>query len=130
MHAYLKLMTSDAVGALSDFERASEWFREAGDEFSLLLTVRHIGEIKWALGDMRGAEAALREYIAAPSRHLVKRMWLANAWGLLAGVLTERGDAGEALEAVRESVRSFRQDAGNAWAVMVISRCARRGPGN
>jgi predicted ATPase/DNA-binding winged helix-turn-helix (wHTH) protein len=127
--AYLKLMTSDAAGALSDFERASELFREAGDEFSVLLTVRHIGEIKWTLGDLRGAEAALREYIATSSRHLVKRMWLANAWGLLAGVLTEGGDVGEALEAVRESVRLFQQDAGNAWAVMdhFAMRAARAG---
>src|SRR5206468_6931253 len=77
-----------------------------------------------------GAEASLREYIAMRGRASVRRSRLANAFALLAGILTERGDLDAALDAVRESVSLLEQDAGNdAWSVMdhFALRAARAG---
>ena len=112
---YLKLMKGDAAGALSDFERVSGLFREAQDELNVAETLKNVADIKWTLGDLEGAEASLREYIAMRGS-LVRRDRLGNAFAQLAGVLTERGELEAALDAMRESVSLIEQDAGNnAW---------------
>src|SRR5207244_2948194 len=80
---YLKLMKGDAAAALRDFEKASVLFREAGNEFSFLETIGNIAEIKWALGDLYGAEASLREYIAMRGRSSVRRSRLGHAFAVL-----------------------------------------------
>jgi hypothetical protein len=52
-------------------------------------------------------------------RSSVRRCRLSNAFAMLAGVLTERGDLDGALEAARDSVSLIEQDAANdAWNVM------------
>jgi tetratricopeptide (TPR) repeat protein len=115
---YLKLMTGDTAGALSDFQRVSGLFREAQDELNVAETLKNVADIKWTLGDLEGAEASLREYIAM-RKSSVRRSRLGAAFAQLAGVLTERGDLEAALDAIRESVSLKEQDAANdAWNVM------------
>ena len=94
-------------------------FRDAGNEFSALETIGNIAELKWALGDLDGAEASLREYIAMRGRSSVRRSRLAHAFASLSGVLTERGDLASALEAAREGVVLMQQDGGGQiWRFM------------
>jgi predicted ATPase/DNA-binding winged helix-turn-helix (wHTH) protein len=116
---YLAFMRGDATDALKHFERASARFREAQDEPNVVETLINIADIRWQLGDLRGAESSLRDFIAMRSRPFVRRSRLANAFALLVGVLSDQGAFSDALEAARESVRLMEQDAGNdAWNVM------------
>ena len=127
---YLELMRGDATGALRHFEEASARFREAHDEPNVVETLNNLADIQWQLGDLHGAEMSLREFIAMRSRPSVRRSRLANAFALLAGVLSDRGDLDGALAAVSESVSLIEQDAGNdAWNVMdfFALRAARAG---
>jgi ATP/maltotriose-dependent transcriptional regulator MalT len=94
-------------------------FREPQDEPSFAETLGNVADIRWTLGDLEGAEASLRKYIAMRRRSSVRRSRLANVFALLAGVLTERGELDAALQAVHESVSLFEQDSGNdAWNIM------------
>jgi tetratricopeptide (TPR) repeat protein len=123
-------MMGDAMGALSDYERVSALFREAGDELGVVETISNLAGIRWQLGDLQGAETSLREFIAMRHRPSVRRSRLANAFAWLAGVLSDQGVLDAALEATRESVRLIEQDAANdAWNVMdfFALRAARAG---
>jgi tetratricopeptide (TPR) repeat protein len=127
---FLEAMKGDAGRALGHFERASTLFREAQDEPSVVETLGNLADLQWQLGDLQGAEASLREFIAARGRPSVRRSRLANAYALLAGVLSDRGDLDGALHAVQESVSLMEQDAyDDAWNVMdcFALRAARAG---
>jgi predicted ATPase/DNA-binding winged helix-turn-helix (wHTH) protein len=127
---YLAYMRGDARDALRHFERASTRFREAQDEPSVVETLVNVADIRWELGDLRGAEVSLREFIAMRSSRSVRRSRLANAFAVLAGVLSDRGELAGALSAAQESVRLMEQDAGNdAWNVIdyFALRAARAG---
>jgi predicted ATPase/DNA-binding winged helix-turn-helix (wHTH) protein len=127
---FLKVMTGDVAGALRDFETASALFREAGNEFGVVETISNVAQLKWALGDLDGADASLREYIAMRGRSSVRKSRLGAAFAVLAGVLTERGDLEQALDAAREGLSLIQQDSANAaWKYMdhFALRAARAG---
>jgi len=127
---YLRVMSGDPTGALKHFEQASARFRAAQDEPNVVETLINLADIQWQLGDLHGAEVSLREFIAMRSRPSARRSRLANAFALLAGVLSDRGDVDGALAAVSESVGLMEQDDGNdAWSVMdfFALRAARAG---
>ena len=127
---YLAVMNGNPTGALKHFERASTLFREAQDEPNVVETLINVADIQWQLGDLHGAEMSLREFIAMRGRPFMRRSRLANAFALLGGVLSDRGDLDGALAAVTESVGLMEQDDGNdAWNVMYFFalRAARAG---
>jgi predicted ATPase/DNA-binding winged helix-turn-helix (wHTH) protein len=113
---YLEAMKGDAKSALKHFETASILFRQAHDEPSVNETLSNLADLHWQLGDLSSAEAALREFISRRGP-ATRRSRLANAFALLAGILSDRGDLDGALDAVRESVSLMEQDTSNdAWS--------------
>jgi tetratricopeptide (TPR) repeat protein len=115
--ATLKSMTGDQHGARAHFGVALSLFLEAGSETSALESMSNLADVSWSLGDLAGAEASLREYIAMRGTSYVRRVGLGFALGNLAGVLTERGRLSQAREAAAEALPLL-AEAGNVWVFM------------
>jgi len=115
--ASLKVFTGDPVAARLHFQQAMTLFREAGNEISALESISNLADVSWTLGDLAAAEASLREYVAMRGKPFVRRAGLGAALGNLAGVLTERGQLDQALDAAREGLPLI-AEAGSAWAYM------------
>jgi len=115
--AVLEMLSGNPASARTHFERALSLFREAGSDNNALDSISNLASVSWALGDLVAAETSLREYIAMRGKPYVRRSGLGGALGNLAGVLTERGQLTEALEAAREALPLL-ADAGDAWSLM------------
>ncbi|HWD35876.1 MAG TPA: winged helix-turn-helix domain-containing protein, partial [Casimicrobiaceae bacterium] len=89
--ATLNAFAGDPVKARSEFQKALSLYRDGGSEISALESIGNLADVSWTLGDLAGAEAALREYIVMRGSPFVRRSGLGNALGNLAGVLTEQG---------------------------------------
>jgi predicted ATPase/DNA-binding winged helix-turn-helix (wHTH) protein len=113
--ATLNAFAGDPVKARTEFQRAISLYREGGSEISALESMSNLADVSWTLGDLAGAEAALREYIVMRGSPFVRRSGLGNALGNLAGVLTEQGRLDAALEAAREALPLL-VEAGRAWS--------------
>jgi tetratricopeptide (TPR) repeat protein len=115
--AFLELLSGNPARAQRHFERAASLFREAGSDNNVLDSISNLASVSWTLGDLASAEKSLREYIALRGTPYVRRSGLGGAFGNLAGVLTERGQLAEALEAAREALPLL-SDGGDAWSLM------------
>ena len=113
--ATLNAFAGDPVKARSEFQKAISLYRDGGSEISALESMSNLADVSWTLGDLAGAEAALREYIVMRGSPFVRRSGLGNALGNLAGVLTEQGRLDAALEAAREALPLL-VEAGRAWS--------------
>jgi predicted ATPase len=113
--ATLNAFAGDPVKARSEFQKAISLYREGGSEISALESMSNLADVSWTLGDLAGAEAALREYIVMRGSPFVRRSGLGNALGNLAGILTEQGRLDAALEAAREALPLL-VEAGRAWS--------------
>ena len=113
----LEILSGNPASARTHFERALLLFREAGSDINALDSINNLASVSWALGDLAAAEKSLREYIAMRGKPYVRRSGLGSALGNLAGVLTERGQLAEALEAAREALPLL-SDGGDAWSLM------------
>ena len=115
--AFLEMLSGNPASARTHFERALSLYREAGSDNNALDTMGNLASVSWALGDLAAAETSLREYIAMRGAPYVRRSGLGATLGNLAGVLTERGQLAEALEAAREALPLL-ADSGRAWSFM------------
>jgi predicted ATPase/DNA-binding winged helix-turn-helix (wHTH) protein len=113
--ATLNAFTGDPVKARSEFQKALSLYRDGGSEISALESIGNLADVSWTLGDLAGAEAALRQYIGMRGSPFVRRSGLGNALGNLAGVLTEQGRLDAALDAAREGLPLL-VEAGRAWS--------------
>ena len=113
--AFLKTFSGNLAEARTNYERALEFHRRAGDEFGVLALIGNLANVAWALGDLDAAAAATREQVSLLRKSPVStRRLLGYALTNLAGVLSERGDVREALTAAREGLPLVKED-GSAW---------------
>lgn len=115
---FRKMLTGDLAGARDNFERALAQFRIIGATSDMLGVLVNLGDLSWALGDLDAALAQCREgsRLMRSAPFFAKDM-LGTCLTNLSGVLTERGELREALEAAREGMM-LRRASGHAWVPM------------
>ena len=115
---FLDSLTGDNESALAHYEEALARFEEAGHEFGVVAATSNIANHYWAIGELDAAERAFREAVTLwRGSRSGKRNALGFALANLAGVLTERGKAADALDVAREAIPML-NDWGGPWQFM------------
>jgi len=115
---FLKGLTGDPASARKHYEKALSLYHDTGAESAALAVLGILADTTWLLGDLDAALAALVETVARMRQSPLARKYVFGiALTNLAGLRTERGELGEALDAAREGLPLLR-DAGMAWYVL------------
>jgi predicted ATPase/DNA-binding winged helix-turn-helix (wHTH) protein len=129
---FVRKLAGDLAGARKHYEKSLSLYRSAGSERDAAQICGNLADTNWALGALDAAATGFREAIElmrGPNKgtNLILGVNLTN----LAGVLVERGDLAEALNAAREGL-GLRKAAGYAWGALdhlalraaLVDRCA------
>lgn len=113
--AMVALQLGDSGTSFTHATQAKTLFQAAGAEHEALVALHSVGVAGWGLGDLDGAIAVFYDGIKRARQLPFGTEGLTGfLWGNLAGVLTERGDLAEALDAAREALPLLREE-GAHW---------------
>jgi predicted ATPase/DNA-binding winged helix-turn-helix (wHTH) protein len=115
---FVRKLSGDLAGAREHYEKGLSIYRSAGLQGDATQLCGALADTNWALGELDAAATGFREVIATMrgsngGTELVLGVNLTN----LAGVLVERGDLEQALNAGREGLE-LRRAAGYAWGAL------------
>jgi tetratricopeptide (TPR) repeat protein len=115
---FLRTQTNDLGEAQALYLESAELYRDVGSAVGAAASLHNVANVSWALGDLAAAESAFREVVALhrDSGHRGKDP-LGFSLGNLAGVLTERGKLGEALDTARQALPLL-HGAESAWLLI------------
>jgi tetratricopeptide (TPR) repeat protein len=103
---FVRKLAGDLAGAREHYEKSLSLFRSAGLERLAVEILGSLADTNWALGALDSAVAGFRETIALMrGSNMSTKITLGVTLTNLAGVLVERGEVDEALNAAREGLK-------------------------